>query len=309
VFLGNDRWSVPPLEAMAGEPEIDVALVVTNPPKPAGRGSVLTPTPVAETARRIDLPLLEIGGVGTGPAYDAIRETGPDAIAVVAYGEILSHEILAMPRLGCINLHFSLLPRWRGAAPVQRAMLAGDEVTGVTVMRMDAGLDTGPILNQLEDQIRPEDDAGSLGERLAHLGGMLLVGVVRKLADDGLPERRQDERNATRAPRFRPEERRIDWTAPAATVVRLVRALSPDPGAFTLFRGDVLKVPSAGVAHDNVLGEPEPGSVLEADDRGVLVSAGASGVWLREVAPAGRRRMPAADWARGARFEPGERLG
>jgi methionyl-tRNA formyltransferase len=309
VFLGNDRWSVSALEALAGEPEIDVALVVTNPPKPAGRGSALTPTPVAEAARRIDLPLLETDRVSAGSGSDAIREIRPDVIAVVAYGEILSRELLELPRLGCINLHFSLLPRWRGAAPVQRALLAGDEVTGVTVMRMDAGLDTGPILNQLEDAIRPEDDARALGDRLARLGGMLLAGVVRKLADDGLPERRQDDRKATRAPRFAPEERRIDWGDAAENIVRLVRALSPDPCATTLFRGDILKVLAAGVAHDPVTGAASPGSVLGADDRGVLVAAGTGGVRLRDVAPSGRKRMPAADWARGARFESGERLG
>jgi methionyl-tRNA formyltransferase len=309
VFLGNDRWSVPPLEAMAGEPDIDVGLVLTNPPKPAGRGSALTPTPVAVAARRIAVPLLETDRVGSGPGFDAIRRVRPDAIAVVAYGEILSREVLELPRLGCINLHFSLLPRWRGAAPVQRALLAGDEVTGVTVMRMDAGLDTGPILNQLEDAIRPEDDAGALGDRLARLGALLLVGVVRKLADDGLPERRQDERKATRAHRLAPQERRIDWADTAETVVRLVRALSPDPCATTMFRGESLKVLSAGLAHDPVTGNPAPGSVLGADDRGVLVAAGTGGVWLRDVALSGRKRMPAADWARGARFEPDELLG
>jgi methionyl-tRNA formyltransferase len=294
---------------MTGEPEIDVALALTNPAKPAGRGSALTPTPVAEAARRIGVPLLETDRAGAGPGLDAIREKSPDAIAVVAYGEILGPEILALPPLGCINLHFSLLPRWRGAAPVQRALWAGDAITGVTVMRMDEGLDTGPILNQLEDEIRPEDDARTLGDRLAHLGGMLLVGVLRTLAAAGLPDRQQDERKATRAPRFTSEERRIGWAEPAETVVRLVRALSPDPGASTVFRGEVLKVLTAGVAHDPVIGDPAPGSVLGADDRGVLVAAGAGGVRLREVAPSGRRRMSAADWARGARFEPDERLG
>jgi methionyl-tRNA formyltransferase len=309
VFLGNDRWSVPSLEAMAGEPEIDVALVVTNAPKPAGRGSVLTPTPVADAARRMRLPVLETDGVNAGPGFEALRQTRPHAIAVVAYGEILSREVLELPRLGCINVHFSLLPRWRGAAPVQRALLAGDRVTGVTVMRMDAGLDTGPILNQLEDAIRPEDDAGTLGDRLARLGGMLVVGVLRAMADDGLPERRQDDRRAIHAARFSSEERRIDWSRSAQSIVRLVRALSPDPGATTLFRDESLKVLAAGVAHDLVEDHPDPGTVLAADDRGVLVAAGVGGVRLREVAPSGRKRMPAADWARGARFAPDERLG
>ncbi len=309
AFLGNDRWSVPSLEAMAGEPEIDVVLVITNPPKPAGRGAKHTPTPVAEAARRMDLPLLEADGVRAGAGLDALRRARPDAIAVVAYGQLLPPEVLELPSLGCVNVHFSLLPRWRGAAPVQRAFLAGDEVTGVTVMRMDAGLDTGPILNQMEDAIRPEDDAGTLGDRLAHLGGMLLVGVLRKLAEDGLPERRQDDRKATRAPRLTPEQRRIDWGGSAESVVRMVRALAPDPGATTSFRGEPLKVLSAGVAHDAVADDPPPGSVISADDRGVLVAAGSGAVRLRRVAPSGRRRMGAAEWARGARFASDDRLG
>ena len=310
AFLGNDPWSVPPLEAIAGEPDLEIALVVTNLPKPAGRGSALRPTAVAETARRLGLPLAEVEGVRRGAGFEALLASAPHVLVVVAYGELLTREVLEVAPHGALNLHFSLLPRWRGAAPVQHAILAGDDLTGVTVMRMDEGFDTGPILNQLEEQIRAEDDAGTLGARLSHLGGMLLTGVVRSLPVGTLPGRSQDERLVTWAPRFGPDDRLIDWSSDPGLIARRVRALAPDPGATTTFRGAVVKVLGSGVAHapDDVAGHPS-GTIVGVEARGVLVAAGGGGVWLSEVAPAGRRRMPAADWARGARFAADERLG
>jgi methionyl-tRNA formyltransferase len=309
AFLGNDPWSVPPLEAIAGEPELEVGLVVTNPARPAGRGSVPRATAVAETARALDLPLVEADGVREGPGLDALRGAEPDVLVVVAYGELLSREVLELAPHGALNLHFSLLPRWRGASPVQHAILTGDERTGVTVMRMDEGLDTGPILSQLDEDVRPEDDAGSLGPRLARLGAMVLVGVLRRLTDELLPARTQDEGAATWAPRLGPEDRALSWTEEPQRIARRVRALAPEPGATTMFRGEPLKVFAAAVAHDDVARDAEPGELMTTDDRGVLVRAGDGGVRLLEVGPAGRRRMAAAAWARGARFVPGERLG
>jgi methionyl-tRNA formyltransferase len=309
AFLGNDPWSVAPLEAIVGEPDLDVRLVVTNPPKPAGRGSTPRPTAVAAAASKLGLRVVEADGVRTGTGLEALLDVSPAVVVVVAYGELLTHEVLEVAPFGAINVHFSLLPRWRGAAPVQHALLAGDRRTGVTIMRMDEGLDTGPILNQLEEDIRPEDDAGTLGARLSHLGGMLLVGVLRRLTQESLPARSQDERGVTWAPRFGPDERRLDWTGDAEGLVRRVRALAPQPGALTTFRGETLKVLVAGVAHDPPREPVAPGTIETSDARGVLVATGDGGVRLVEVAPAGRKRMPAADWARGARFEPGERLG
>jgi methionyl-tRNA formyltransferase len=308
AFLGNDPWSVPALEAIAGEPDLDPVLVVTNPAKPAGRGARLTRTGVADAADRIGLPMAEVAGVRSGAGFEALVSAAPDVVVVVAYGEILTRDVLELPPHGGINLHFSLLPRWRGAAPVQHALLAGDASTGVTVMRMDEGLDTGPILNQLVEDIRPEDDAGSLGARLAHDGGMLLVGVLRMLPLGGVPARPQDERLATSAPRLRPEDRVIDWTEPADAIVRRVRALAPEPGATTSFRAEPAKVLGAAVDRDPA-SDGTPGAILSSDDRGVRVASGSGSVRLVEVAPAGRRRMSAAAWARGARFEPDERLG
>jgi methionyl-tRNA formyltransferase len=307
AFLGNDPWSVPALEAIAGEPDLEVALVVTNPPKAAGRGDAVTPTAVADAARRLDVRVVEADGVRAGDGFAALASVRPDVIVVVAYGELLSPEILSMPPYGAINLHFSLLPRWRGASPVQRAIAAGDVITGVTVMQIDAGLDTGPILNQLEEPIRPADDAGALGMRLARNGALLLVGVLRMLPAAGVPPRRQDDRVATFAPRIGPEERAIDWTATPEMIVHWVRALSPHPGATTVFRGQPLKVLAAAVDHQH--SEGAAGTIVGADERGVLIRATGGGVRLIELAPAGRKRMDAAAWARGARFSAGERLG
>jgi methionyl-tRNA formyltransferase len=309
AFLGNDRWSVPPLEAILGEPDLEPVLVVTNPAKPAGRGSHPTRTAVADVAARAQLPLLETESLRAGASLEVLLAASPDVVVVAAYGEILQREVLEAGPSGAINLHFSLLPRWRGAAPVQHALLAGDEVTGVTVMRMDEGLDTGPILNQLEEHIRPEDDAGSLGARLAHNGGMLLVGVLRMLPGGGVPARPQDDRLATWAPRLLAEDRVLDWALPADAIVRRVRALAPEPGATTRFRGEPLKVIAAGVDHDPSRTEAPGTLVGTTDDRGVLVASGHGGVRLVEVAPAGRRRMAASAWARGARFDRDERLG
>jgi methionyl-tRNA formyltransferase len=309
AFLGNDPWSVASLEAIAGDPDLRVSLVVTNPAKPAGRGAATRRTAVAEAADRLGLPLVETGGVRGGEGLDALHRSAPDVVVVTAYGEVLTREVLELAPHGAINVHFSLLPRWRGAAPVQHAILAGDDRTGVTIMRMDEGLDTGPILSQLEEGVRPEDDAGTLGARLAHLGAMLLVGVLRRLPVESLPARAQEERGATWATRFGPDDRRLDWTSDAARLVRLVRALAPQPGAVTTFRRETLKVHVAGVAHDPRPDPGTPGTIEASDGRGVLVAAGEGAVRLVEVAPAGRKRMPAAAWARGARFEPGEQLG
>jgi methionyl-tRNA formyltransferase len=307
AFCGNDPWSVPALEAIDGDPELSVDVVVTNPPKPAGRGSAPTPTAVAAYAHLRDLPVREVPGVRAGEGARALEAAKPDAIVVVAYGELLTPATLAIAPRGALNLHFSLLPRWRGAAPVQRALMAGDAVTGVSVMQMDDGLDTGPILSQLEEPIRPEDDAGMLGGRLAHLGARLLVSVLRMLPHGGVPARPQDDRLATFAPRIGPAERTVDWGRPALDIVRQIRGLAPDPGATTTFRAQPLKVLGAALDHEG--GAGPAGTILSVDTRGVLIGAGEGAVRLVELAPAGRKRMGAAAWARGARFAPGERLG
>lgn len=303
AFLGNAHWSVPSVWALAADARIRVTSVFTRPPVPAGRGSHLTPTPVAEAARELDLPLVEVATVTGGEGLDALRAVSPDVLAVVAYGEILPAEVLAIPRLGPLNLHFSLLPAYRGAAPVQRALLDGRNETGVSVMLMDAGTDTGPVLASRRVAIEPDEDAGTLGARLADAGADLLVTTIVGYAEGSVRPHPQDEANATVAPRI--PERDIDWNLPAEDVVNLVRALGPAPGAATGFRGERLKVLRARVAPAS----GEPGRLLRVDEAGPVVAAGDEAVVLEQVAPAGRRHMSGADFARGARIVPDERFG
>jgi methionyl-tRNA formyltransferase len=304
VLLGNDARSVPALEAVASS-GYDLAAVITRQPRPAGRGGSLRPTPVAEAARRRGVPLEETATVREGQGLDRLRREAPDVLAVVAYGEILPPEVLEIARVAPVNVHFSLLPALRGADPVRRAILAGLEATGVTTIRMDEGLDTGPILVQAEEPIREEDDAGALGARLAEMGGRLLVDTLHGLERGDLQERPQDEARATSAPRLRLEEEWIEWTAPAQAVWRQVRALAPEPGARTRFRGEDLKVLRVRPVE---AGGPA-GSVLESSKDRLVVACGKGAVALEEVVPGGRNQMSGPEFARGRRPAIGELLG
>jgi methionyl-tRNA formyltransferase len=306
VFVGNAAWSVASLEALAGSGHV-VASVLTRAPRPAGRGREPAPTAVAEAARSLGLPVLEVDTVRKGEGLRTIEAAHPDVLVVVAYGEILSPEVLAIPRLMPVNVHFSLLPALRGAAPVQRAILGGLRETGVTTMRMDEGMDTGPVLLQRSTTIGDEEDAGELGARLASLGGGLLVETLGLLASGRVEERPQDEAAATLAPKLRADDERLDWSRPAEEVVRRVRALAPSPGATTTLGGARLKVYRASAGGPAWQGAT-PGEVrLAAGEPAVATGHGA--VLLREVQAEGRRRMPAADWARGARVRDGAVLG
>ncbi|HEY7283084.1 MAG TPA: methionyl-tRNA formyltransferase [Actinomycetota bacterium] len=304
AFLGNDPWSVPPLEALAASVHRP-ALVVTRVPRPAGRGSRLTPTAVADAARRLGFEPTEVDTVRQGPGFDALASPRPDVLVVVAYGEILPDDVLALPTIAPVNLHFSLLPRLRGASPVQHALLHGLDRTGVTTMVMDAGLDTGPVLLQRTEDVREDDDAGSLGARLARIGGDLLVATLDHLAAGSL-EPRPQEGEPSSAPKLRAGDRVLHWSEPADALVRRVRALAPDPAATTEFRGNGLKVFRAS-ALDGPTGTP--GTVAAVDRDGVVVAAGSGAVRLEEVAPSGRARMGGGDFARGFHPAPGEPLG
>jgi methionyl-tRNA formyltransferase len=304
AFLGSDRWSVPALEALADSPH-EVTLVATREPKPAGRGSRLTPTAVGEAGRALGLPVAEVATVKRDEGLEALRESRPDVLAVVAYGEILPREVLDLPSVAPVNLHFSLLPELRGAAPVQHALLRGLAVTGVSTIRMDEGMDTGPILLQAEEPVDEADDAGSLGARLAVVGAVTLVETVSRLEAGTLEERPQDDARASIAPKLGPADRILDWTEPAEAVVRRVRALAPEPGAATTFRGRRLKVLRARVLPGDAAA---PGSVALVTKDGLAVGTAEGLVALEEVAPEGRSRMSGGEFARGFRPEPGEVL-
>jgi methionyl-tRNA formyltransferase len=307
AFLGNDRWSVPPLEALASS-QHDIVLVATRTPRPGRRGGADVPTPVAEAARRLGVPVAEVETVKRGRGLDAVAGVRPDVLAVVAYGEILPREILALPALAPVNVHYSLLPELRGAAPVQRAILAGLIATGVTTLVMDEGLDTGPILLQATEPIHEDDDARTLGDRLAAVGGRLLVDTLDRLSSGTIEPLPQDPARATLAPKIARQERWLDWTESAGEILRRVRALAPRPAASTLFRGGTLKVQRAA-REGGTSREAEPGVVLVADSSGVVVGAGEGAVRLLEVAPAGRGRMGGSEFVRGYRPKVGERLG
>ena len=306
VFLGNAPWSVPSLEALAGSGH-QVAVVITRDPRPAGRGGRARATAVADAARRLRLTLVETPTVREGEGLEALRGAAPEALVVVAYGEILPPPVLQLPTVAPVNVHFSLLPGLRGADPVRRAILEGLETTGVTTMRMDQGLDTGPILLQAQEPIRADDDAGSLGTRLARIGGRLVVETLDGLEAGTVAERPQDDRDATVAPKLKPEEEWIDWSEPADAVVRRVRALAPDPGARTTFRGRVTKVLRAAAVPAPADGPP--GSIVEVSADRFVVAAAEGSVALELVVPEGRKPMSGAEFARGQRPEAHERLG
>ena len=310
VFVGNARWSVPSLEALAGSRH-ELALVVTRAARRGGRGNRPISTPVAEGARRLGLPLEEVETVKSGRGLEVLAEADPDILAVVAYGEIVPKPILDLPRVAPVNVHFSLLPALRGAAPVQRAILAGLDRTGVTTIRMDEGMDTGPILLKAGEPIDPEEDAGSLGDRLARLGGRLLVETLDGLQAGTIRERPQDNGKATFAPKLKADERIIEWSRSAEEIVRLVRAMAPEPGATTTFRGRGLRVLRASWRfYSHPMGQsPVPGAIMMASKTGLAVVGGGVMVQLHEVQPEGRRRMSGADFVRGYRPQAGERLG
>lgn len=312
VFLGNAPWSVPSLEALAGSSH-DVIRVITRVARPAGRGSALRPTPVAEAARDLRLPLFEVESVKMGPGFEAIALDGFDVLCVVAYGEILPASVLRLPGMAPVNLHFSLLPELRGATPVQWAILAGMAVTGVSTIRMDEGMDTGPVLGRAEEAIADGDDAGSLGARLAAIGGRLIVDTLDRLADGSLREEEQDESRATYAPKLRPEDRVIRWGEDMAPILRRIRAMAPEPGAETTFRGKRLKILRATGRF--LRGPPSlksnvvPGTLLAVSGVSLAVHTSHGIVAPLEVQPEGRRRMAVEEFVHGHRPEPGERLG
>ena len=311
VFMGSASFAVPSLRVLATG-GWDLALVLTRPDKPSGRGLELSETPVKVAARDLGLPVFQPKGLRDAAVQQAVRDAAPDVIVVAAYGRILPPEVLATPpRLpaggyGCINVHGSILPRWRGAAPVQRAVVAGDHETGVTLMSMDEGLDTGPILAATTTPIRPEDTAATLFARLAADGADLLGRTLAAaLAGEVVPSR-QDETLATLAPILRKEEGAVAWAATSARVADLVRGMEPWPGAFTFSpRGLRLRVfPFVRPCP----GRGEPGRVLSVDSEGLVVATGDGAVLVPEVQPAGSRRMTAREAVAGRRVVVGDIL-
>ena len=293
VFAGTPPFAAAALEAIA-DAGFEIPLVLTQPDRPAGRGLKLTASAVALAAERRGLGLHKPRTLKEPPAVEPLREARPDVMVVAAYGLLLPQAVLDIPGRGCLNIHASLLPRWRGAAPVQRAILAGDPVTGITIMQMDAGLDTGPMLAREEVAIAADDDAGSLTARLAGVGARCIVAALRDLGR--LVPQPQDDAHATYAAKVTGAEAALDWTRPAAELARHVRAFNPVPGAFTRLGGEIVKVWEASA----VEGRGEPGTVLEAPSGRLVVACGAGALELKLVQRAGGRRISGSDFVRGA---------
>jgi methionyl-tRNA formyltransferase len=303
VFMGTPHASVPSLRAVADN--FDVVSVYTRTDKPSGRGRRVAPSPVKEAATEFGLPVVQPKTLRGGGEAARLRELDVDAVAVVAYGMILPADVLAVPRIGCVNVHFSLLPRWRGAAPVERAIMAGDAETGVTTMLMDEGLDTGPMLLREAVPIDDEDTAGTLTERLAVRGAELLVETLEGVAQASIAPVPQPTDGVTIAPKVTAGEAELDYSLEAVSLWRRLRALDPAPGARTTIADRRLKVWRARV----VPGDGEPGRVTAIGDDGIDVQTAAQRLRIEVVQPEGKRRMSAAEFVRGNRIEVGAAAG
>jgi methionyl-tRNA formyltransferase len=302
VFAGTPEPALPALQAIADSSH-ELVGVVTRPDAPAGRGRRLTASPVGAWAEERGVPVLKPEHPRDPEFQDALRAVDPDCCPVVAYGALLPQSALDIPRHGWVNLHFSVLPAWRGAAPVQHAIWAGDEVTGATTFRIVKELDAGPTYGLMTERVRPGDTAGDLLTRLAEGGAGLLVATLDGLADGSLEAREQPSDGTTYAPKITVEDARIDWTEPAIGVDRRVRACTPAPGAWTTWEGERIKIGPLRPA-DGAL----PPGELVVGKSAVAVGTGSGALVLGEVKAFGKKQMPAADWARGVRVEPGARF-
>ncbi|WP_189113917.1 methionyl-tRNA formyltransferase [Pilimelia terevasa] len=304
AFAGTPAVALPALDAIAASAH-EIVAVVTRPDAPAGRGRRLVRSPAAAWADARGIEVLTPRRPAEPQFQARLATLAPDCVPVVAYGALVPPAALAIPRLGWLNLHFSLLPAWRGAAPVQYAVLHGDEVTGASVFALEAGLDTGPVYGTLTDAIGPADTAGDLLERLAGSGAGLLVAVLDALADGTARAVPQPADGVSHAPKVTVEDARVRWAEPAFAVDRRIRACTPAPGAWASFREDRVKLGPVAVVPDGP--RLRPGDLVAEKSR-VLVGTGTAPVALGEVRAAGKRAMPAVEWARGSRIKLGEHL-
>jgi methionyl-tRNA formyltransferase len=301
IFAGTPEPALPSLRRLIDSAQHDVIAVLTRPDAVSGRRGRPSPSAVAQLAIDAGIPVLRPAQPNGAEFVAALRDLAPDCCAVVAYGALLREGLLGVPPLGWINLHFSLLPAWRGAAPVQAAIAAGDEVTGATTFRIEPSLDSGPVFGVVTETVRPTDTAGDLLERLSISGAMLLEKTLDGIADGSLAAVPQPADGVTVAPKITVDEARVRWDLPARVVDRRIRAVTPNPGAWTMI-GD-LRVKVGPVTLDEQAQEPLSPGLIRIDRQGVHVGTSSTPVLLGEIQPPGKKPMKAADWARGARLD------
>lgn len=305
IFMGTPDFSVPALQTLIDGPD-QVVAVVTQPDRPKGRGKKLCPPPVKTLAESFDIPVLQPTKIRTDEFVDELRSYKPDLIIVVAYGRMLPSSILDLPPLGCINIHGSLLPRHRGAAPIQWAILAGDKEAGVTIMQMDAGMDTGAILLQASIPVTDEETAGGLFTKLSALGGKALIKALDLLRQDKLPSIAQDHNSATESPPLKKEDGCIDWSKSATEIHCLIRGMDPWPTAYSFLDGKRFRFFSPSVS--NAKCAQVPGTILLADRNGLLLSTGGGSLLVREIQPEGKKRMSVEAYLCGQKLTNGQQF-
>lgn len=306
LFLGTAEFACPTLEALLASPH-EVIGVVTQPDRPKGRGQKTIATPVKSLARKAGLPVHQPEKIRDPAFLKTLESIKPEIMVVVAYGQILSAPVLAVPARGCVNVHGSLLPKYRGAAPIVRAILGGETRTGITTMFMDPGMDTGPILLTEETEIGEEDTAGTLHDRLARIGARLLLRTLEGLETNTIIPKPQDPTLATLAPKIEKEEARIRWGAPARQTFNQIRAFDPWPGAFTLLAGRILKLFRPRLIEGGA--QEPPGTIVRASDEGLRVAASQGYLLVREAQVESRPRMKVSDFLRGNPLAAGAQLG
>lgn len=313
VFMGTPDFAVPSLLGLL-EDGYRVAAVVTQPDRPKGRKRVLTPPPVKVIAEERGIPVFQPERLRRSDTVQRIAELKPDFIVTAAYGQILPKEVLDAPRLGCINVHGSLLPKYRGGAPIQRAIMNGEPVTGVTIMYMAEGIDTGDMISKVEVPITDGDNAGTIFDKLSIAGADLLRHTLPDILAGRVTAVPQNHGEATIAPNIKREDERIEWNRSASDIFNQIRGLSPWPVAFTTWNGENFKIwaarkPEASGGSNGASSVHVPGTVLAVTDEGIEVAAGSGTIWLTEVQPAGKKALKVAEFRRGAPMEPGTVLG
>jgi methionyl-tRNA formyltransferase len=308
VFCGTPAFAVPSLRALLSDSYFQIAGVVTQPDRPRGRGKKTASSPVKDAALEAGVPVYQPEKIRSESSLDYFKRLAPDVVVIIAYGQIIPAALIAIPRLGWINLHGSLLPKYRGAAPINWAIINGEKVTGLTTMQIDAGLDTGPVLLKYQTGIGPDETAPDLYSQLAEAGASLMVETLKKLDQGEIAPTPQDNSQATLAPPLKKEDGRIDWFLPAPKIYNRIRGLQPWPGAFTTFRGATCRIwgkPLKPVAAGGL-----PGIILPTQEDGLLVICGASTVLhVEQVQIEGRNRISDREFMNGARIAPGEHFG